>query len=244
MRKNGRPLYAQTAELVEKYIEGRGLVPGTRLPPESTLADELGVSRSTIREALRELELHGRIERVQGRGTIVVEPPPITTGLTTLESLESMARRQGWRCGTETVVIEEVPMPDDFARVLEVTIGSDSIYLSRIKTRDWRPICRMETWIPTSVMNAQELRRRFEGSITELLLNREGARVDYAVAEVDAAGADPVTAKALKVSVESPLTVLTEVFYQNPAKPLCYCRNSFLPESVRLEVLRRPSSVL
>jgi GntR family transcriptional regulator len=244
MGKNSRPLYAQTAELVEKYIESRGLVRGDRLPRESTLADELGVSRSTIREALRELELQGRIERVQGRGTMVVEPPAITTGLTTLESLESLARRQGWRCGTEKVIIEEVPMPERFAHVLEVSIPSASVYLSRIKTRDWRPICRMETWIPTRLMSAEELRRSFEGSITELLLNREGARVDYAVAEVDAATADPDTAAALNVSVGGPLTVLKEIFYQHPATPLCYCVNSFLPESVRLEVLRRPSSVL
>lgn len=244
MARNNRPLYAQTAALVEKYIEGRGLVPGKRLPPEATLADELGVSRSTIREALRELELHGRIERVHGRGTIVAEPPPILTGLTTLESLESLASRQGWRCGTENVVIEEIPMPQNLAGVLGVEPGADSSYLSRIKTRDWRPICRMETWIPSIRVFPEELRQRFDGSITELLLNTEGARVDYAIAEVDAAGADADVAAALNVAVGSPIVILTEVFYQNPASPLCYCRNSFLPDSVRLEVLRRPSSAL
>jgi DNA-binding GntR family transcriptional regulator len=97
---------------------------------------------------------------------------------------------------------------------------------------------------PTHLMSAEELRTDFEGSITELLRNREGARVDYAVAEVDAAAANPETAAALNVSVGGALTLLKEIFDQHPASPLCYCVNSFLPESVRLEVLRRPSSVL
>jgi DNA-binding GntR family transcriptional regulator len=50
-------------------------------------------------------------------------------------------------------------------------------------------------------MSAEELRTDFEGSITELLRNGEGTRVDHAVAEVDAAAANPETAAALNVSV-------------------------------------------
>jgi GntR family transcriptional repressor for pyruvate dehydrogenase complex len=45
---------------------------GDRLPTEREMAAQFGVSRATIREALQELELKGRIERVQGRGTTVV----------------------------------------------------------------------------------------------------------------------------------------------------------------------------
>jgi hypothetical protein len=79
--------------------------------------------------------------------------------------------------------------------------GSVGVGLS-LENKDARlaAICRMET-APTHLMSAEELRTDFEGSITELLRNREGTRVDHAVAEVDAAAANPETAAALNVSV-------------------------------------------
>lgn len=56
---------------LERLILEGNLVDGDRLPPERELAAQLGVSRNSLRDALRSLELHGLIERKQGRGTVV-----------------------------------------------------------------------------------------------------------------------------------------------------------------------------
>ena len=58
---------------LERLILDGGLQAGARLPPERELATQLGVSRTSLRDALRSLELRGMIERRQGRGTIVRE---------------------------------------------------------------------------------------------------------------------------------------------------------------------------
>lgn len=52
----------------------RALPPGSSLPPERILAAEHGLSRTSVRQALYELVVEGRLERVQGRGTFVARP--------------------------------------------------------------------------------------------------------------------------------------------------------------------------
>lgn len=59
---------------LERLILDGELAPGDRLPPERALAEHLGVSRVSIREALRELENRGLIDRKPGRGTVVLSP--------------------------------------------------------------------------------------------------------------------------------------------------------------------------
>jgi DNA-binding FadR family transcriptional regulator len=59
---------------IEKLIIDRALKPGSQLPPESKLASELYVSRTTIRNALKALEQGGKIERTAGRWAIVPQP--------------------------------------------------------------------------------------------------------------------------------------------------------------------------
>ena len=68
--------------------------PGERLPSEPALARDLGVSRATLREAMRTFETQGLIRRRQGSGTYVSHPSGvIDSGLEVLESIESMAER-------------------------------------------------------------------------------------------------------------------------------------------------------
>lgn len=59
---------------IERLILEGTLAPGEKLPPERELADHLGVSRVSVRDALRELETRGLIARKPGRGTIVRDP--------------------------------------------------------------------------------------------------------------------------------------------------------------------------
>ena len=70
--------------------------PGERLPSEPELARQLGVSRATLREAMRTFEGQGLIRRRQGVGTFVVSHTQVMeSGLEVLESIESLASKIG-----------------------------------------------------------------------------------------------------------------------------------------------------
>jgi GntR family transcriptional regulator len=70
------PLWRQLAEILRARIESGELPAGRVMPSETTLSQEYGLSRGTVVKALDSLERDGLVERIQGRGTFVVESPP------------------------------------------------------------------------------------------------------------------------------------------------------------------------
>lgn len=77
-------------EALAEMVEGAGLGAGDRLPPEVTLAQHLGVGRSTVREALNRWEGLGIIKRKRGAGTFLVARVPSARGL-----VPTMVRLEG-----------------------------------------------------------------------------------------------------------------------------------------------------
>ncbi|XGU18973.1 FadR/GntR family transcriptional regulator [Rhodococcus sp. 3Y1] len=73
-------LYEQLAEHISNFIEAQGLSPGDRLPPERSLAAELGVSRASLAQALVALEIRGRVEIQHGNGAVIREAPTPDAG--------------------------------------------------------------------------------------------------------------------------------------------------------------------
>ncbi len=75
-RESSLPLYLQISNQIRERIHTGDLPAGTKLPPERRLAAMLGVNRTTIVTAYRELAADGLIEGHVGRGTVVADPDP------------------------------------------------------------------------------------------------------------------------------------------------------------------------
>ncbi len=61
----------KVAAQLKQAISSGALKVGERLPPERELAEQMGVSRPSVREAIQKLELHGMVQSIQGGGTVV-----------------------------------------------------------------------------------------------------------------------------------------------------------------------------
>src|SRR3954454_16731020 len=99
---------------------------GERLPPEQELSARLGVSRGTLRTALRRLEQTGEIVRRQGSGTFVGRidgTGAVQGGLERLESSGWLASRRGLRLGVRHLHIETVAIDDRLAGLLGTEPG-------------------------------------------------------------------------------------------------------------------------
>jgi DNA-binding GntR family transcriptional regulator len=238
--RDRRPLYLQAVEAIQTYVSDNGLSAGERLPSEVELGALLGVGRSTIREAMGHLELARVVERRRGVGTVFLGPHgPAAVGLETLESLESLAARQGWRCRTRDVQIRPGKADEEQARRLEIERGSPVSIITRIKARDGVPLAEMESVVPAEVISFDILRAEFEDSITELMTRRHSPRVRFARAEVTAVPCDARRARRLDVASGSPLVVMDEVFLGEDGQVLAWNVLSFVPSGIRLEVIRR-----
>lgn len=71
---SNEPLFSRVAEQIERFIASNGLSPGDRLPGERELCGLLGVSRTSVREALRSLQARGVVVVQHGKGVFVAEP--------------------------------------------------------------------------------------------------------------------------------------------------------------------------
>lgn len=78
--QRGRTLSAATAAHLARLVL-EDLAPGDKLPPERTLAEDLAVSRTTVREAMQELERRRLVSRTPGRGTVVLPRSEEATAL-------------------------------------------------------------------------------------------------------------------------------------------------------------------
>ena len=93
------PAYRQIANLIEQRIVERSLRAGDALPSETDLARQFGVNRSTIREAIRELETHGLLGRGRGEKRLRVtrpEPRHISTGVSRALALHDVTFLELW----------------------------------------------------------------------------------------------------------------------------------------------------
>src|SRR5512146_789465 len=107
--------------------------PGERLPAEPELAKQLGVSRATLREAMRAFEGQGIIRRRQGVGTFVVGQPPVfESGLEVLESIESLAHRIGLDVSMGDVHIDTICANAEQAEALGVPGDTELIQVRRV----------------------------------------------------------------------------------------------------------------
>ena len=97
--RDARPLPLQLADQVRQRIGDGDWGPGHRLPSEQQLADEYGVSRATVRSALRRLAESGLLRVRQGAGTFVTSHGNgIRTGLQDLRSTSRIIAEQGYTC--------------------------------------------------------------------------------------------------------------------------------------------------
>ncbi len=81
----------------------RGLEPGSPVPTERDLAQQFGTSRTTVRQAIAELVVDGRLERTQGRGTFVAQPKLMQ--VRQLTSFSQDLQEEGWRPGSVILAI-------------------------------------------------------------------------------------------------------------------------------------------
>jgi GntR family transcriptional repressor for pyruvate dehydrogenase complex len=94
-----QPAYRQIANVIEQRIVARSLRTGDPLPSETDLARQFGVNRSTIREAIRELEVHGLLGRGRGEKRLRVtrpEPRDISSGVSRALALHDVTFMELW----------------------------------------------------------------------------------------------------------------------------------------------------
>ena len=229
-----RRLQIELAEMINS------LPAETRLPSEPHLAKQLGVSRATLREAMRSFEGQGMIRRRQGVGTFVVAKVPVLdTGLEVLESIETIAQRSGLTVRMGELQARQVTADEGIAAELNLKVGADLTRVSRIIFTDQRPIAYLEDTLPMDILGVNELQSGFTGSVLDLLLRRGDPKLTQSRTEIKAIGATSEVARALQIQRDDVLLHFAAQLYSEDSRVVDYSNSYFLPGYFRFHVVRR-----
>lgn len=210
---------------------------GDRLPAEIDLADALGVSRMTLRQALATLEERGRIERRRGRnGGTFVSRPRFDLTLTGLPGFTEQMRRAHVEAGAVVVRAHTIVAPDDVRQALHLRPGSKVHEIIRVRSADGEPIALEDTFLPAATF-PNLLEYDVTGSLYELM-DTEFDRAPASAEEVvEPVAATPDSASLLKVRAGRPLMLVTRTSYDAGDTPVEFARDLFRPDRTRI-VLR------
>ncbi len=145
------PLYLQLASLIRRCISSGLLRPGDQLPSEAELCRHFAVSRSTVRQALNEVDEQGLIRRQQGRGSFVAEPK-LYRRSENLYSFTSEVSAMGGTPSSRLLSFEILHPSGEIRRLLELQDASVEVYhVTRIRLVDGKPLMRETCYCPCDI---------------------------------------------------------------------------------------------
>jgi GntR family transcriptional regulator len=199
----------------------------------------LGVSRATLREAMRTFETQGLIRRRQGAGTFVVgQVQVLDSGLEVLESLETMARRLGLGVTVSGLQIEKLYADQELADGLKMPLASRLVSVQRVICADERPVAYLVDTLPEEFLNPEELPAEFNGSVLDFLIARD-TPLTISRAAISATGATAEVARALEIQRDDVLLKFTSQLYIADGRVVDYSVSNFIPGYFNFHVIRR-----
>ncbi len=216
--------------------------PGNRLPAEPELAKQLGVSRATLREAMRSFEGQGLIRRRQGIGTFVVghdQRHVLESGLEVLESIETLAKRIQLEVSMGALQVSQVNASPTLAAILQVEEGAQLVQIARVIEAEHRPVAYLVDTLPQDILAAADLEKGFTGSVLDVLLQRSSLPLATSRAEIQAVAASPEIARSLEIQRGDVLLMFAAQLFTSPGRVVDYSLSYFLPGYFQFHVVRR-----
>lgn len=236
------PLSAEVAGDVRALIATEMAEDG-RLPSETDLAKRLGVSRTTVREALWLLWSEGLLTRQWGVGTFVrgQKPQGIEIGHNPRAVLRDVIAGAGYDPSISSAVIEQCPCPAEAAVALNLDEGQSVWFLDRTFAADGHPVVRFWDWIPL-VVNG----RRIDPTITKdvehdllgFLVDSAGCRILRMEAHLRAVALTEDLAETLRRAVGTPIIAAIQLCYDDRDRAVVYSQNFYTTDVVPMRLLR------
>ena len=238
IKADHRHLYLQVIDRLKSDI-GRGVyVENEKLPSEFELSKSLGVSRATLREALRLLEEENVIVRRHGVGTFVNTKPMFTSGIEHLTSISAMIEQAGKEPGTEFISAREDLPTDENMDLFQIGIDDNVLTIERVRTADGEPVVYCIDTVPSRYLPNSFLTNE-NSSIFSAIEKTSNIHVAYAITHIDPIGYHEKYSEVLNSCKDSALLVLTQEHYDENDRVVLYSKNYFRADKFSFHVVRK-----
>ncbi len=210
-----------------------------RIPPEASLAEDLGVSRTTVRDALGKLEHEGAIYRKQGAGTFVNEAGlQIKSRLEEIWSYEQVLEDHGYKPVVKVLTDEILPVNDDTAGALGLEPGDEVLVIEKLFLENRTPVVLTRNRIPATLLDEPD-QKRDNLPIYEYLEEYCDRRLSYYVSEIMPVAFDAAMAKNLGVKKGTLGLSFIEVGFDQNNEPVVHATSYFRDDLLRFRLIRR-----
>jgi len=236
------PYYIQLIGVLKKKIISGEWQAGDQIPSEPELCESYGVSRTVVRQALREIELDGLISRRKGKGTFVAEPKISESLAQKLTGFYQDMVERGHSINSQVLHHKVVPANKKVARYLGIEPGVSVIDIKRLRYVEDEPIVIVSSYLPHELCLSLAEADLTNQSLYAFLEKECEITIAYGRRSIEAVPANQTEAKLLQIEVGAPLILLDSVSYLEDDTPIEYYhavhrgdRSKFEVELVRIK---------
>jgi len=230
------PYYIQLIDILKDKVQQAEWLPGDQIPGEQDLCEHYQVSRTVVRQALRELEYDGVITRQKGKGTFI-SLPKISEGLVQkLTGFYQDMVERGLKPGTKVLHQAVIPSSEKIARFLNIQSGDKVVDIQRLRYINDEPIQLVTTYIPFEICPNLASVDLTNCSLYEYLEKEYGIFITKGHRYIEAVLANEHEATLLGIERGAPLLMLDSVSFSEHGQPIEYYHALHRGDRSRFEV--------
>jgi GntR family transcriptional regulator len=216
------PYYIQLIKVLKEKISRGDWKPGDKIPSETELCSTYSVSRTVVRQALREIELDGLILRRKGKGTFIAEPKINETLVQRLTGFYQDMVDQGRKPVTKVLQFEVQPASPKVAAYLELEPEAPVFCLERLRFVDDQPVVLVTTFLSYVLCPTLADYDLSQRSLYSVLEGEFGLKISHGRRTIEAVAAKKSEAQLLMVEEGDPLLLLDSVTCLEDGTPVEY----------------------
>jgi GntR family transcriptional regulator len=230
------PFYIQLMDILREKVQHGEWLPGSQIPGEQDLCEHYQISRTVVRQALRELEYEGVITRHKGKGTFISRPK-ISEGLAQkLTGFYQDMVERGLKPGSKVLHQDVILASEKVAHYLGIEPGEKVVDIQRLRYANDEPIQLVTTYIPYEICPALASTDLSSRSLYEFLEKECNIFIAKGQRVIEAVQANEYEADLLGIERGAPLLMLDSVSYTEDGRVVEYYHALHRGDRSRFEV--------
>lgn len=212
-----------------------------KLPPETELATELGISRTQLRDGLSILEQNGYITRRRGIGTVINrQVVNVITRMDQELEFNAMVKQAGYEPEMILLAVDVKTGDGKISEKLEVQLNTPVLTLTKLVTADGKPAIFCVDYVAFSIIkNFSYTREDLALPVFHFLSKFCDTDVIMDLSEVKPMVADAFLSDMLQIEEGMPLLYLDEIAYNIDNEVVMYCQEYYADGFMEHVVLRK-----
>ncbi|MCI8550617.1 MAG: GntR family transcriptional regulator [Lachnospiraceae bacterium] len=232
--------YKDSSKRLLQYITENKMKRGDRFPAETELAEILGISRLTLREAMNALKQEGVISAIQGKGTFVTFDYHYMANFLNLnKSVTEMIEDNGYTCSTSLFQKKLVKAGEDVAEGLDISEDSDVLVCERIRLADDIPVVYSLDYLAPQLASHFLQITDAEVSLYNFVEEKCGIEIGQCMTEIVPVAADEELAGKLEVPLYTPLLKFKVRVQDMYCTPIIYAEECLRTDKFKFIANRR-----